>query len=221
MTNSTEYLLQLADTCDKLGYHDIADELDSLIVSKSFEKVSQYVGTVGFAIKQQRAISNCLRKKRAASNQPMQEIVFECLSEYQDGQSFYDEDWIGKYASQDNKAYINNLLLTSAKAGIDPSTATRKFIETFSAANDLQADINKLNSVWQRVKEASLDTREDFGDLGNIVKKAGFWDAVSGLGRGIAGLGEGAGLYMQDAAQWAGDIAGGWGYRKGERAAGA
>jgi hypothetical protein len=96
--NISDHLLKLADRLDTEDKRACADAIDQLIKTASVEKVAQYVGVIGYVLKQNRAIGNCVRKKRVASNRPMQEVVLECLSEYQDGQNYQNTEWASKYA---------------------------------------------------------------------------------------------------------------------------
>lgn len=168
---SNEYLIKLADMCDQMGHKEIADEMDNLIRTGSFLKVSQYVGTVGYILKNQRAMANCLRKKRVASDESMQNVVMECLKEYQDGQRYDDEEWIGKYASLDSKQYVDSFLKTAIVNGVDINTATRKLIEKLSNDNDLSEDYDNMNKVADLIKSAGLQDREEFVFFSNVLNK--------------------------------------------------
>lgn len=172
-----EYLIQLADTCDQLDHKGLADEIDNLIRTGSFMKVSQYVGVIGYILKNQRAVMNCIRKKRVVSDSSVQQITFECIKEYQDGQKYDDEEWIGKYASSDSRKYVNSVLKTAAENGIDINTATRKLIEKLSSDNDLSEDFQNMNKISEMIKTAGLQDREEFVFFSNVLNKlaAGEW----------------------------------------------
>lgn len=103
----TQYLLELSDQLDKEGRTKCANAVDDLIAHSSLHKVAQYVGAIGYVLKQNRAMANCIRKKRVQSQSPMQEVVLDCLKEYQDGQSYHDETWTTKYAEV-IKSYPDN-----------------------------------------------------------------------------------------------------------------
>lgn len=113
MQDLNDYLVQLADRLDQDGKVVCANAVDDLIQSNSLVKVAQYVGVIGYVLKQNRAMGNCIRKKRASSDQPMQEIVLGCLKEYQDGQDYNDTEWHSKYAQviSDRPTDFNNLHL--------------------------------------------------------------------------------------------------------------
>jgi len=91
-------LVSLSDTLDKVGHFECADLIDKLVTDESFIKTAQYVGAIGYVLKQHRAMSNCVRKKRASSDDSMQNVIMSCLKEYQDGQSYDNNEWTSKYA---------------------------------------------------------------------------------------------------------------------------
>ncbi|NMC63303.1 MAG: hypothetical protein GYA55_09060, partial [SAR324 cluster bacterium] len=98
MESISDYLVQLADKLDREDKKEAADAVDKIIRTASLEKIAQYVGVIGYVLKQNRAMANCIRKKRVSSKGPMQEVVLSCLKEYQDGQDYNDTDWTSKYA---------------------------------------------------------------------------------------------------------------------------
>lgn len=98
MDELKQYLVELANRLDIEDKTLCANAVDQLIENNSLTKVAQYVGAIGYVLKQNRAMGNCVRKKRSASSQPMQQIVLECLKEYQDGQDYHDTEWHSKYA---------------------------------------------------------------------------------------------------------------------------
>ncbi|MHA2279873.1 MAG: hypothetical protein ACXAC5_03225 [Promethearchaeota archaeon] len=98
MDKMTTHLVELSDSLDKAGNRKCANTIDKLIQNQSVTKIAQYVGIIGYVLKQNRAMGNCIRKKRIASNQSMQEVVLACLKEYQDGQEYGTNDWTTKYA---------------------------------------------------------------------------------------------------------------------------
>jgi len=201
MKSNPEYLLSLADQCDNLGFHKIADDLDDLIRTGSFTKVAQYVGFMGYIHRSIRNIQNCQRRKGAESSRPRQEIVLECLKEYQDGISnFYDDKWVRYASNEDSTRYMNELIKAAIFKDIPIASVIRKFAEAIASQNDLDADIEKLNAVWGKIKEASLDKNKNFEEFEKIMKQAGMWDAVKGIGKGIANIGKGVvnwGLYQK------------------------
>lgn len=100
--NITEQIIKLADQLDNDDKIVCADLIDNnLVKTASLEKVSQYVGVIGYFLQQTRAMQNCLRKKRVAQSGPMQTVVMDCLKEYQDSNNYqFDQmsDWTAKYA---------------------------------------------------------------------------------------------------------------------------
>jgi len=98
MANLQNYLIELADKLDQSGRHKSANAVDNLIKTASLNKVAQYVGVIGYVLKQERAVSNCVRRKRAKTGGSMQDIVLSCLKEYQDGQDYHNDEWTSKYA---------------------------------------------------------------------------------------------------------------------------
>lgn len=98
MDKISEQLIQLSDKLDKAGKTKCSNVVDELIEYKSLIKVAQYVGIIGYVLKQNRAMGNCIRKKRVSSTGSMQEVVLGCLKEYQDGQQYDNNEWTSKYA---------------------------------------------------------------------------------------------------------------------------
>lgn len=139
MDRIQEHLIKLSDDFDKKGKKVCADTIDSLISSKSVQKVAQYVGVIGYVLKQNRAIANCIRRKKADSRS-MQEKVLECLKEYQDGQNYNDTEWTQKYAQVIeskpelfNKSYI-------------------PFLKSIADASDITKEINKIKTANNTLK---------------------------------------------------------------------
>ena len=96
----TNYLIGLADKLDQEGKCKSAEAIDSLLIkTSSLDKLAQYVGVIGYVLKQERAMSNCVRRKRAKTDGSMQEVVLSCLKEYQDGQNYQNDEWTSKYAA--------------------------------------------------------------------------------------------------------------------------
>ena len=94
----TDHLVKLSDSLDKAGKSQCSNIVDGLIKDRSITKIAQYVGVIGYVLKQNRAIANCVRKKRVANSGSMQEVVLDCLKEYQDGQEYGNNEWTAKYA---------------------------------------------------------------------------------------------------------------------------
>jgi hypothetical protein len=98
MLDIQDQLIELSDNLDAKKLYHCANAVDGLLQAHSLQKVAQYVGVIGYVLKQNRAMSNCIRKKRASSSGSMQEVVLSCLKEYQDGQQYDNNEWTGKYA---------------------------------------------------------------------------------------------------------------------------
>ena len=99
----TNYLIGLADKLDQEGKRKSAEAIDSLLIkTSSLDKLAQYVGVIGYVLKQERAMSNCVRRKRAKTDGSMQEVILSCLKEYQDGQNYQNDEWTSKYAAAIN-----------------------------------------------------------------------------------------------------------------------
>ena len=185
-----EYLIKLANTCDSLGFTPIADNIDNLIKDKSFIKVAQYVGVSGYMQKLTRSIQNCQRIKGSESNRPRQEIVMECLSEFQDGQNYNDEKWIGKYASQNEKQYIDNLFKEGVKQGLSIESISKYFIQKIAQENNIDEEIEKINKLWESIEKSSLDKNAEFEGMGYLLKKVaqlGLWQGTKNLWRKMRG----------------------------------
>jgi len=135
MDRISESLIQLSDQLDQAGNVKCANIIDDLLKERSLHKVAQYVGVIGYVLKQNRAMGNCVRKKRVASQASMQEVVLECLSEYQDGQEYGTNDWTSKYAEVIQQA-------------------PTKFASTHVDFLNAVAEENKLSDHISRVKEA-------------------------------------------------------------------
>ena len=138
-------LVALADRCDKLGLTKQADLIDSALSGGSFEKTAQYVGAVGYALRQHRAMGNCIRKKRATSKSP-QDAVMSCLDEYQEGMRYEDETWAEKYA-QAYQSYLDEIVKTAAANGIDPVEAVERALSVIWSENDISSHVSALSQL--------------------------------------------------------------------------
>lgn len=144
MLNLTDYLLELSDKLDKSGKLTCADAVDSLIKTASLQKIAQYVGAIGYVLKQNRAMMNCIRKKRVASDDPMQKVILDCLHEYQDGQDYNDTEWTSKYAQ-----VIKRLPYAFKTAHID-------LVKSIFESNDLSTHIQELQKVSSVLEEHNV-----------------------------------------------------------------
>lgn len=154
-----EYLINLADNFDKSNFIKCADAVDSLISSGSLTKVAQYVGVIGYVLKQERAMMNCIRRKRAArSDQPMQEVIFDCLKEYNDSQKFYENEWTSKYAeilktnpSLIKTAHIDFINLVGQTNNI--SEHIQNVVKTAATLKEFGHIDQQINSVLNNLNE--------------------------------------------------------------------
>lgn len=141
----TQHLLELSDRLDREGHTKCADAVDSLMKTSSVQKVAQYVGIIGYVLKQERAMSNCIRKKRVASSESMQQVVMECLKEYQDGQDYQNTEWTSKYAQV-------------IESNPDAFTTTHMdFLEEIGKLNDIDEHLNNVIEVSKELKEANVE----------------------------------------------------------------
>lgn len=166
----TEHLIELADMLDAEGKTACVDAVETLIKEASIEKLAQYVGVIGYVLKQNRAIANCIRKKRVAQDGPMQEVVLDCLSEYQDGQQYDNDEWTSKYAeviaqqptlfSESHLIFLNSvaeennipqhLLLAKKSAAVLKTAGV-----TDEVINDVVDNIHKLAQILRKDTETN------------------------------------------------------------------
>ena len=171
MDKISEQLIQLSDTLDKAGKTKCANAVDELIEHKSLMKVAQYVGVIGYVLKQNRAMGNCIRKKRVSSTASMQEVVLGCLSEYQDGQQYDNNEWTSKYAQvvkqcpdQFASSHVDFLEALAKENNMEQHMARVKNAQTILSHEGIQNefmdqvafDLESLESV---LKEGDADHR--------------------------------------------------------------
>ena len=152
MDKISEQLIQLSDTLDKAGKTKCANVIDELIEHKSLMKVAQYVGVIGYVLKQNRAMGNCIRKKRVSSTASMQEVVLGCLSEYQDGQQYGNNEWTSKYAQ----------VIKECPEDFDPSFA-RHFLEALADENQMSDHISNVKEAQKILQSLHDDALNDKG----------------------------------------------------------
>ena len=190
MTDLNNHLIELSDQFDKIGKQACADEIDGLIESGSLTKVAQYVGVIGYVLKQNRAMCNCIRKKRVANSGSMQDVILQCLKEYQDGQDYQDNKWTSKYAQnvtqhpeKFNKAHLS---LIKEMGQSDLPEHINEVRKVASVLKDNEMDDEVINNILSHVqtlgemlqKEAA-NTRpfKVAADPANKSKWSRFWDA--------------------------------------------
>ena len=159
------YLLGLSDRLDRQGKQACADAVDDLIKTASLQKLAQYVGVIGYVLKQNRAMGNCIRKKRASSKAPMQEVVLDCLKEYQDGQDYQNTEWTSKYAQ----------VIQHTPGDFD--VAHLFFLSTVGDEGKISEHIEKVEKVAVMLDEEGVEEEvfasvlSHLGTLGNILSK--------------------------------------------------
>lgn len=151
-----DYLVELADKLDAQGKKEAANAVDDVIQAGSLSKLAQYVGVIGYALKQNRAMSNCIRKKRVSSKAPMQSVVLDCLKEYQDGQSYDDNEWASKYAQVVQQR--PNLF-----------DATVSFLTQISLANDMDAHLKRVIALDEALEKCASRDEQISSTLDNYL----------------------------------------------------
>ncbi len=165
MDSLHEYLVKLSDTLDKEGKKECSDAVDGLIKASSVQKVAQYVGVIGYVLRQNRAMSNCVRKKRASSKGSMQDVVLDCLKEYQDGQNYQDTQWTSKYAQ----------VIQTEPDKFD--TSHLHFLSNIGSDNEIELHIDSIRKtaelfIENQVDEVLFNTMiEHISTFGEILNK--------------------------------------------------
>lgn len=169
MDKISEQLIQLSDKFDKAGKTKCANTIDGLIENQSLIKVAQYVGIIGYVLKQNRAMGNCIRKKRVSSSGSMQEVVLGCLREYQDGQQYDNNEWTSKYAQviesspeHFKSAHIDLLQVLAEENKIqefvDQIKEANSILEENNMEDDLfkaaMTDIQRLETIFEKEGDA-------------------------------------------------------------------
>lgn len=184
------HLEQLANQLDREDEIICANSVESLLASNSLVKTAQYVGVIGYVLKQNRAMCNCIRKKRVASEGSMQDVILECLKEYQDGQDYHDTNWTSKYAQ----------VISEAPDAFD--TAHLSFL--YNLGGEFSEHIDKVRHTAQVLRNNKKDDEliskilSHAEQLGQILKKEAstrpfrlaaspggfsrFWDYLRGRG---------------------------------------
>lgn len=145
MSDINQHLISLADRLDKEGSVQCANIIDELIENQSLVKVAQYVGAIGYVLKQNRAIANCIRKKRVADAGSMQDVVLQCLKEYQDGQNYQNNEWTEKYAQilEKRPDLFSEIHLN--------------FLSEVGKENEIQEHITRIQKASSLLEENSID----------------------------------------------------------------
>ena len=180
-------LIKLADHLDKNKLVKCANEIDDILESRSLHKTAQYVGVIGYVLKQNRAMMNCIRKKRTASNDPMQKIVLGCLQEYQDGQDYHNTEWTKKYAEVvkrfPGKIKISHIdFITSLGINQKIEIHTDKLMKaasTLSSNGITDSSIHKvLNhlSMLLSIVHKEADSKKKPLKLSAVPAERGWWD---------------------------------------------
>jgi len=165
MTYLENYLIKLADRLDKDGKFKSATAVDGLLKTASLDKIAQYVGVIGYVLKQERAMQNCIRRKRAKTSGSMQGVVLSCLKEYQDGQDYHNDQWTSKYAQtiQQNPRLFKQAHLT--------------FLAQLGHNWDIERHVNGVRKSLGIMREESVDEEKinmilsHIDMLGEILRK--------------------------------------------------
>lgn len=139
------HLVELSDSLDKAGKTQCSDVVDGLIKNQSITKIAQYVGVIGYVLKQSRAMEQCIRKKRVANSGSMQEVVLDCLKEYQDGQNYNNNDWTAKYAQ----------VIEDSPENFESSHTD--MLKVIAEENDLSDHIEKVKEAGKILKENEIE----------------------------------------------------------------
>lgn len=184
MQDITLYLVELSDKLDKKNKIICANAIDNLIKSSSLQKVAQYVGVIGYVLKQERAMSNCIRHKRVESKQSMQEVVMDCLKEYQDGQDYRDNDWTSKYASniKSNPSLFKNAHVDIINEIQDSNSISlhaeniKKVASLLHQYGEQDSFINQILSHYQVMNEMTNNgLKKNFKLAQHFDPKSGKW----------------------------------------------
>jgi len=164
--DTNNHLIKLADNLDKNQKSASADAVDNLIKQNSLNKVAQYVGAIGYVLKQERAMSNCIRRKRVANSGSMQEVVLGCLKEYQDGQDYHDTEWTSKYAQLVKKLpdKFSDIHVNFLHKIADQNNMSQHIYNIESTADSLKKDgVNDdyINNILSHVYELEFILSKD------------------------------------------------------------
>lgn len=153
-----EQLAKLANRLDDSNLSHLAGDVDR--VMERMTKVSQYVGTQGYWVRNERCWSNCYRQKRSSNpRKSSQEIWFECQEEYQDSISKANGKW-DKYAEGEQ------LIKTARDVKL-----SRKFSKELKSRTEKTGNIG--DSVFSIIAEQVGGPQEEMmAHAGTILKIA-------------------------------------------------
>jgi hypothetical protein len=198
-------LADFAGRLDDAGLSYMADDVDG--IATALVKTAQYVGSQGYWIRNQRCWSNCYRQKRASNpSMPAQKVWFACQAEYEKALNESGTSW-DKYAGSEqviktasfnrqNNVFVKGLNAKLA-AGHDLPTAVFSTIEE-QIEQPIQDGVKLaagLLHISQRLALAGNDqlARESADMSDELVRLAGFWDTMRGMGGAAArGIGNAA-----------------------------
>ena len=168
-TTQLEAIVKVANRLDSEGLTEVVDKIDKSASSLITLKEAQYVGVQGYWVRQKRCMDNCYRTKRAETDLSSQEIVFECLSEYDDSLKG-DEDFSwAKYASEDD----NNQIKTASK-------------ELSVISEDIAKEAKSLQELAIDLKVAgNHNATELYKIASELEKEAGIGDMLGGAAKGV------------------------------------
>jgi len=154
MDDVTSHLVNLSNALDKEGAKEVADLVDNLLISTgSLQKTAQYVGVIGYVLRQNRAMANCIRKKRRDIEGPMQDVVLGCLKEYQTSTHYQDNEWVSKYAQ------------TIEALPLEFDDVLLAFTNSVAEHNDIP---EHFDNVW-RVASALSDLRRPDPEIDKVI----------------------------------------------------
>lgn len=180
MEKVIEKIVDFASKLDKKSFSKEANAVDDIALN--LIKVSQYVGSQGYWIRNERCWSNCYREKRASSpNKPTQEIWFDCQAEYEDAINNENSDW-DSYAG--NNVKVAN---TSLDVKIADSFRNDGDVESIISSFILQAENSHKEACLSAVEQVLTIADDLYGkdeSLHNeatnisdlLLKEAGWWD---------------------------------------------
>ena len=180
MEKVIEKIVNFASKLDKKSFSKEANAVDDIALN--LIKVSQYVGSQGYWIRNERCWSNCYREKRASNpNKPTQEIWFDCQAEYEDAINNENSDW-DSYA--DNNVKVANINLD---VKIAESFRNDGDVESIISSFILQAENSHKEACLSAVEQVLTiadDLYEKDESLHNeatnisdlLLKEAGWWD---------------------------------------------
>jgi hypothetical protein len=171
-------------------------------MASSLTKTAQYVGSQGYWVANSRCWGKCYREKRAKKPEMnAQEVWTECHDEYQKYVEKGDQKWFSYANSKESiktaDTHFISMLKTKVASGVDIGTAVVMSIEDTgkqmnSAFVDASVEMAKIATTLPNEEKAN-QAAEFSADL---LKEAGIFDSLKGLGGEIANKFKGVGQGM-------------------------